>query len=186
MPIVHEHAPNNNGRVTAGIPSLSPEKRHEITESGLSRAYQRTLQADYFKNEQNALEDDNGADVTEWEQVVGIPLTGARIISRLKKLNSSLWFEPSNADRSKTGIYHWRPDLKGGMEKIFICGMETEINPEFTLRVVDEQGQAKGIISGWRRVLMRLIRKGLITEPGAWSLFGPPSRDSENWARFTA
>ncbi len=68
--------------------------------------------------------------------------------------------------------------------KEFICGMETEINPEFSVRILDNQGTPKGIIAGWRRLLMRLIRQQLISEPRAFALFGPPSRDSENWARF--
>ena len=186
MPLALEKPRDDNARITAGIPGLSSQMRRQITETQLSRAYQRTLQQEYFKNQENAKADDNGTDVTDWDQIVGIPLTGARIISRLKKLNPSLWFEVSNADPNKMGIYLLCSDLQGGMDRKFICGMEREINPEFSLRIVDDKGEAKGIISGWRRVLMRLIRERLITEPGAWSLFGPPTRDSENWARFTA
>jgi len=177
------HSPT---RVTAGYSSLDCGREYQITEDALRREYQRTLQAEYFRNEKNAtVPDGDITDTTNWEEVVGIPLTGARIISRLKRLNSQLWFEPSNSDNSKTGMYVLRPALKGGMEKMFLCGMETDVNPEFSLRVVDNEGKAKGIISGWRRVLMRLIQSRLISEPQAYALFGPPSRGSENWARFT-
>lgn len=173
--------------MTAGIPSLDSEKRTDITERELNHIYQRALQTEYRSGEQAALESDGSIqDTTDWEQVVGIPLLGARIMSRLRKLNHNLWFEPSNSDRSKTGVYILKSNLLGGQEKEFICGMETELNPEYSLRVVDDKGAAKGIVSGWRRLLMRLIRAGLITEPGAFALFGPPSRDSENWARFTS
>lgn len=181
-----EHARNDNQRITAGIPSLSPEKRRDITEDGLMRAYQRSLQQDYRSNEEKATASDGAIeDVTDYEQVVGIPLVGARVIGRLRKLNSNLYFERSNADPHKTGVYILRNDFKGGQEKHFLCGMETDINPEFSVRVLGDDGKPKGIISGWRRVLMRLIRAGIITESGAHMLFGPPSRDSENWARFT-
>lgn len=186
MPTLLEKPRNDNGKVTAGLPSLSSEKRYQITEFGLNQVYQKALQAEYCRNEQTALQSDGAIeDTTDWEQVVGMPLTGARIMARLKRLNSQLWFERANADSNKTGVYVLRPDLKGGMEKVFLCGMETEINPEYSVRVVDNEGKAKGIISGWRRVLGRLIEAKLITEPRAYALFGPPSRDSQNWARYT-
>jgi hypothetical protein len=124
--------------------------------------------------------------VSDWEQVVGIALQGWQICSRLKKLNCSLWFERSNAAPEQLGIYLLKNDFKGGQAKEFLCGMQAELNPEFSLRVKNDDGTPKGIIPGWRRVLMRLIRKNIITEPGAFAMFGPPSRESENWARFTA
>lgn len=181
-----EHAVDDKARVTAGLPGLSSSKRRAITDYQQRQIYQKALQSEYRNNEQNATSPDGAIDdVTDLEQVVGIPLVGPRIIGRLKKLNRNLWFERSVADSTKTGIYFLEPNLSGGMEKKFLCGMETELNPEFSVRVVDEQGMAKGIISGWRRILMRLIRARLISEPGAFALFGPPSRDSENWARYT-
>lgn len=186
MPITLERPSFSPTRVTAGYSSLDCGRDYEITEAQLNQAYQRTLQQEYFRNETSALAPDGDIqDTTDWEQVVGIPLTGARIISRLKRLNANLWFERAHADSNKTGVYILKPDGMGSMEKQFICGMETEINPEITLRVTDAEGKAKGIIGGWRRLLMRLIQSRLITEGGAMSLFGPPSRGSENWARFT-
>lgn len=183
--IQREYVPDDKGRVTAGLPSLTPQKRHEITDYHLSLVYQRACQQEYFRNEQNATAADGAIDdVTDWEQVVGMPLSGPRIIGRLRKMNPMLWFEQSHVDPTKTGIYLLN-SIPGSPDKQFICGMETEINPEFTVRVLDSQGNAKGIIGGWRRVLMRLIRARLITEARAWALFGPPSRDSENWARMT-
>lgn len=173
--------------MTAGLPSLSSEKRHTITDWALHKIYQDSLVREYKKNEQDALAGDGAIQNTmDVEQVAGIPLTGARFLTRLKKLNSSLWFEPSNSDPSKTGIYLLKNDFKGGLEKEYIVGIETEWNPEFTLRVTDAEGKAKGIVPGWRRALTRLIRAKLVNESSAFKLFGPPSRDSENWARFTA
>ena len=186
MSLLREHAQDDRGRVTAGIPSLSSERRHQITDRGLMKAYQKALLQDYEGKRADALTSDNGADTTDAEQMAGMVLTGRRIMVRLKRLNPNLWFERSNSDSSKTGIYILRNDLKGGQEKHFLCGMETELNPEFSIRVVDEEGKPKGIVSGWRRVLMRLIRANIISEASAFRLFGPPSRDSENWARFTA
>lgn len=183
--LVLEHPNDDRGRVTAGLPALSPEKRRDITAYQLRLLYQRACQQEYRSNEEKAKASDGAIDdVTDWEQVVGIPLMGARIIGRLRKLNSNLWFEQSNADGSKTGVYLLKNDFKGGQLKEFICGMETDLNPEFSVRLVDGEGTPKGIIAGWRRLLMRLIQAKLITESKANALFGPPSRQSENWARF--
>lgn len=181
-----ENYRDDNQRVTAGLPSLSPEKRREFTESQISHAYQKACQNEYKHNEDEALAADGAmGDVSDWEQVVGIALQGWQVCARLKKLNSNLWFERSNAAPDQLGIYLLKNDFKGGQAKEFLCGMQAELNPEFSLRVKNDDGTPKGIIPGWRRVLMRLIRKNIITEPGAFSMFGPPSRESENWARFT-
>lgn len=187
MSLTLEKPREDRGRVTAGIPSLDSKRRTDITETQLRHIYQRSLQADYRSREEKALDSDGAIqDTTDWEQTVGIPLTGVRIMARLKKLNPNLWFERANADSSKTGVYILKPDGKGGMEKQFICGMESELSPEFSLRVTDNEGKPKGIIGGWRRLLMKLIRDRIISEARANALFGPPSRDSENWARYTA
>lgn len=185
MPLALEKPSHSPTRVTAGYPSLDGGREYQITEAALQGVYQKALQTEYCQNDANAVADDNGMDVTNAEQMVGIPLVGARIVSRLRRLNGNLWFEHSNADRSKMGCYILVPAFGGGMDKKFIAGFETELNPEFTIRVVDSEGKPKAIISGWRRLLMRLIQKQFITEARAWAVFGPPSHDSENWARFT-
>jgi len=184
MGLVHEHTPDDRGRVSAGNPSLSSEKRRDITERQLTYLYQKACQKEYRDNEQAALKDDNGMDVTDYDQIVGIPIEGYKIAIRLKRLNKNLWFEPSNAAPEQTGVYLLKNNFLGGQEKEFLCGMQSELNPEFSLRVTNDDGTPKGILPGWRRLLMRLIRKNLITEAGANAMFGPPSRDSENWARF--
>jgi hypothetical protein len=185
MALALEHAAGDRERVTAGLPSLSSQKRRDITEQQLKHIYQKACQGEYNRNEANALASDGAIDdVTDWEQTVGIPLVGARIINRLRKLNSNLWFEPSNADHTKTGVYVLK-NVMGVSVKQYICGMETDLNPEFSVRITDDEGRAKGIIGGWRRVLMRLIRDRIISKYAAETMFGPPSRGSENWARFT-
>ena len=185
MAPVLEHYRDDNQRVTAGLPSLSPDKRREVTEEQLRYAYQKACQNEYKRNEEAALASDGDMeDTSNWEEIVGIPLEGWKICARLKKLNPNLWFERSNAAPSQLGVYLLKNDFKGGQNREFLCGMEAELSPEFSLRVKNPDGTAKGIIPGWRRVLMKLIRKNIITESGAHAIFGPPSRGSENWARF--
>lgn len=187
MALLREPYRDDNQRITAGIASLSPSKRKGYTEAEISRAYQKALQLDSAKKDADALAPDGDIeDTSDWEEIVGIPLEGWKVCARLKKLNQSLWFERSNAAPNQIGVYLLKNDFVGGQTKEFLCGMEAELNPEFSLRVKNPDGTAKGIIPGWRRVLMRLIRKNIITEYGAYAIFGPPSRGSENWARFTA
>lgn len=186
MPLQREHARNDNQRVTAGIPGLSPEQRHDITEKQLLRVYQKACQNEYKKNEDTALASDGAIDdTTNWDQVVGIPLEGWRVCARLKKINHKLWFERSINAPDHLGIYVLKNDFKGGQEKEFICGIPAEMAPEFTLRLKNEDGSVKGKIPGWRNALMKLIRIRLISSEQAFRMFGPPSRDSEMWARFT-
>jgi hypothetical protein len=187
MPAFREHMRDDNSRVTAGIPSLSPSKRREITEKQLLAIYQKACQNEYRKNEADALAADGAMeDTADWDQVVGIPLEGWRVCARLKKLNSRLWFERSINAPDHLGIYILKNDFKGGQEKEFLCGIPAEMAPEFTLRLKNEDGSVKGKIPGWRNTLMKLIRARLITAEAAFKVFGPPSRDSEMWARFTS
>lgn len=186
MALLREQYRDDNQKVTAGLSSLSPSKRKDYTENEIMRAYQSACQNEYTKNEQAALASDGEMeDTSDWEQIVGIPLEGWKVCARLKKLNPNLWFERSHAAPSQIGVYLLKNDFKGGQGKEFLCGMEAELNPEFSLRVKKDDGTAKGIIPGWRRVLMKLIRKNIVTEYGAYAIFGPPSRGSENWARLT-
>lgn len=170
-----------NNSVTAGISSLSPEKRYALTKRQLDRVYQESLVQIQTQNDNLANAPKDGArSMTDWQAQVGITLKAHQIERRLRKLNPSLWFQRSNSDPTKTGVYYRGKD--GKLQ--FICGMESDINPEFTVTVNDDQGQFKKMIPGWRRVLMRLIRAKFITEPGANVQFGPPNRDSERWMRF--
>jgi hypothetical protein len=183
MAALREQWRDDNQKVTAGLPSLSPLKRRELTESQLLAAYQKTCQDQFKKNEADALASDGAIeDTTDWDQVVGIPLEGWRVCARLKKLNPRLWFERSINAPDHLGIYI----LKDGQEKEFLCGIPAEMAPEFTLRLKNEDGTAKGKIPGWRNTLMKLIRARLITAEQAFKVFGPPSRDSEMWSRFTS
>ena len=183
MTILRERAQGTNNRVTAGLPSLTPERRFYLTEDILKRVYQQELQAESRRNDEYAADPGDGArTMAEWDAQIGIPLQGERIIGRLRRLNHNLFFERSKSDGSKYGVYLLKPEAERGLE--FICGFEVETNPEFTVIIQDDKGGFKKFIPGWRRLLMRLIRAKLITESGAHRMFGPPNRDSERWARF--
>ena len=173
---------DTKARVTAGIPGLLPEKRERADEFWAKRDYQHRLFADAEGRKQAAAAPDAGRPTHVKEAQRGIPLEGWLISSRLRKLNPNLHFEVSNADHTKLGVYIRQPM----QDKVFLVGMELETNPEFETRVVDDKGACVRTLRGWRTVLAKLIRAKVITEPGAFKLFGPPSRDSENWATLTS
>lgn len=101
-------------------------------------------------------------------------------MARIHKLNSALFFERSIALPENMGIYFLHP-VNG---KSFICAFPAEHIPEFELKIVDEHGKPKMPKRGWRTVLTKLIQGRFITEAATYALFGPPSRDSENWALY--
>ena len=184
MPVLREHAARDNGKVTAGLPALTSQRRFELTEQQLHRIYQQSLRREVVHNDHIAAHpEDGGRPMDNMDAQIGIPLQGERIIGRLKKLNPNLWFERSLSDSSKYGCYLLRSDVDGGKE--YLVGFEAELNPEFTVIVNDDQGKFKKFIPGWRRVLMRLIRARVITEARAHAVFGPPNRDSERWTQLT-
>lgn len=184
MAILREHAQRDNGKVTAGLPALTSERRFTLTEQQLHRLYQQALQREVVENDQKAAHPtDGGRPMDNPDAQVGIPLQGERIIGRLKRLNPNLWFERSLSDPSKYGCYVLDSTKETG--KQYIVGFEAAINPEFTVILNDDKGKFKKFIPGWRRVLMRLIRARLITEARANAVFGPPNRDSERWTQLT-
>lgn len=165
-------------RVTAGLPSLSPQKRYARDYRGVMRDYQEALIHDAQEKEQAASAPDADHPTTLLEAQVGRPFTGQEIAARLLKLNSNLLFERSLAAPDKMGIYL-------GARKRFLFGFEYGYSPEFSVRHVDDKGQFVRETRGWRTVLMRLIRQQLISPGGATRLFGLPSRTSRNWQSLT-
>lgn len=172
-----------NERVTAGIPSLSPQKRGTIDHGIASRARQNSLQAEREGKKLAAAAKDAGRDTTNKKQQEGIQLHGFVISERLKKLNHSLWFETAKADNTRIGVYYFDPTKQ---QRFYIGGFFRELNPEFETAILDKDGECKRTIPGWRTLLRRLISKGFISEPRAYVVFGPPSRQSERWFRAIA
>src|SRR6266480_4273701 len=102
MSVVRERPRDAIGKVTGGIPSLSPKKRHDLTKRQLDRIYQDSLvkiatDCDHAANAPV----DGKRDMTDREAQAGIVLEAYRIEHRLRRLNSSLWFQRSNADSTK-------------------------------------------------------------------------------------
>lgn len=174
------------GRVSQGVPGLSPEKRAAVTYRDKQRDKTKTLTADGLSKQKALTAPDGKRDTTSYEAQAGLELDPYLIMCRLRKLNQSLFFEPSKHDPKKIGIYLLDPLAEEG--KRFLCGMERERKmPEFSVRQVVPFDLATGQkdrfkeTRGWRSVLSKLIRCGVISKTKAEIVFGPPNRDSELW-----
>lgn len=177
--------------------SLSPEKRYTLDREGYKKEYQKALEGDANDKAKASVRVDNGRPRNEWDASIGIPITAETFMRRLLQLNSSFWFERANADKEKIGIYRIvEPDLNYPEGKAFICGFHDGIMPEFFLQETEEDrvmndgsvfaGGCKRIIrQGYRTILQRLVRAGMINLTAAEALFGPPSYDSAHWALLT-
>lgn len=111
----------------------------------------------------------------------GRPLARAIIETRLRSLNSNLYFQRSHKDPEKSGIY------RNGE---FLCGMMWEPSPEFTVNIFAEQEGRKTLVDqirGWRSVLDALIRKGAIPAEATYRLFEVhKGRESARWSSLHA
>lgn len=120
---------------------------------------------------------DGDIDMTSAVAQAGRQLARGVIEQRLRQLNPNLYFERSKADPSKNGIYR---------NGVFLCGMEWERSPEFTVNFTGEDDRGKQELlhqaRGWRAVLDLLIRKNVIEPERTKVLFEiSRGRESANW-----
>jgi hypothetical protein len=188
-----------SNKVIAGS-ALSSTERHAKDKAGYKREYQQALNTDANQKAAESVRVDNGRPRTELDASIGIPITAETFMRRLLQLNSSFWFERANADREKIGIYRLVEISETFPEgKQFLMGFHDGIMPEFFLqekeddRVMTIGGQTeihyggckKILRQGYRTILQRLVRAGMINLTAAETLFGQPSYDSAYWALLT-
>lgn len=148
----------------------------------------RGMVADQKAKDAITVAEDAGRDTTDAEQQAGRPLTCLEIQKRLRSLNPAFSFQRAIADPSKVGIYIQDPTanlgtLYAGIR--FICGMESGISPEFSIRQSDGT-KITGEIRGWRTVLATLINKRFIEKYATENAFAIHfGKESANWNKFT-
>ncbi len=182
------------GKVTAGLPALSPQLRSRVDTVRRTRAMNRQALLDTLERESYAA-DSGGLGGNDLEYQIGRPLTAAQFEQRIRRCNPNLLVERSRADPTKRGVYR----VEDG-ERRFICGMESGYMPEFSVRHIEMQEipdpdiaghwqkipKFKGETRGWRTVLARLLRHRVI-EPAAIERWFEISqgRSSRNWQLLT-
>lgn len=191
-------------RVTAGLPSLAPSLRAERDQAESTRQLSNDALAEQKQRAEASVAADGARVTTSLEAQLGRPLATAEFQRRLAKCNSNLRFERSLAHPRLAGVYivQYRRDAitsEHTMQKRFVCGMEAEFMPEFTVRHVElitqpdptipgatrKIAECVDLTMGWRTVLVRLLHEGLITQGQIERRFGVPSHDSANWQNLT-
>jgi hypothetical protein len=158
--------------------------------------------AEQIERDAVALKGDGGLDVTNEESQLGRRLFLFEVQARLLVLNPNLYFEKSKADPTKWGIYIRRPGPdpstgKGINHRVFLCGMEAGVSPEFSVIEAEEEKfphpteKEEWIrkltpkaekARGWRTILVRLIKQGVISKARAEQHFEVHlGRSSEKW-----
>jgi hypothetical protein len=120
---------------------------------------------------------DSDIDMTDAVAQAGRRLERGVIEKRLRELNPNLYFQRSVNDPNKNGIY------RNGS---FLCGMEWEASPEFTVNFIgeDQRGRKELLnqVRGWRTVIDMLIRKKVIEAEPTYKLFQVwHGRESARW-----
>jgi hypothetical protein len=158
------------------------------------------------------VEDDAGRDTTNLLAQMGRPMASTEVQRRLKLCNPRLIFVRSPAYPELTGVYIEKDErtAAGGWTKrrIHVCGMESGIMPEFSVRhkmkkrvanpdllgsdkptrevdwkYVDTFAQET---RGWRTVLLRLLHAELIDRLAVEKHFSwAPSQSSKRWYNAT-
>lgn len=193
-------APATNGKVTAGLPALKPEARSTLDSAHEGKDRNDALVTEKIQRDSSTVAPDGGVPTTSFEAQLARILTTAEVKAKLLACNPNFYFEVSKADPEKTGIYILE-NKDGVTSKRFICGMETHVQPEFSIRqdtmqrVPDPKNPGEWLdvpvltvekFRGWRTVLARLLRERLITESQIEAHFKVSrGRSSANWQLFT-
>lgn len=188
------------GRVTAGLPSVTPDLRLHGDKIQVALHRKRQLLMEDLERTVETTAKDGEMDTTNSLTQMGRTMCTPDIIKRLEKLNSRFIFEVSKAYPDLMGIYTVRHS-EGGSQKVFVCGMMNAPNvPEFSIRNFREKKipspagdgnwettrEFVSEIRGWRTVLARLIRERHLTYEAVDRVFEVSrGRDSHNWKLLT-
>jgi hypothetical protein len=207
--IKREEIKPDNGRVTAGIPSLDSPKRSEVASAESAGDYQDKIHAETESKRQDSVAPDGQRDRTNAEISKGREWDSRKLQNKLQQLASqngcSIHFIRPLAAMSQVGMYLIVPvtaDEDKGLRYIggfnadrpvkefdWICVREKVVRDRLGIPHVARE-QCSGCPScrflgcerGWRPLLFRMLEAGIITRTQAES-FGPPSKDSQNWQR---
>ena len=138
---------------------------------------------------------DGDFDTTNMEAQEGRKLHRSEVVRRILKLNSSLWYEQSINYPDQGGLYI-KDMTVHGFNKRMVSSMPHGWIPEFSVPLTvpsvvpsldlapvwDAIRQVDSQIPGWRTVLIRLLKGGLITAGGVEQEFQiTRGRSSQKW-----
>lgn len=208
--IRREEIKPDNGRVTAGIPSLDSPKRFRRDSELVSGDYAQKIEQEQRRTEEVCLAPDAQRPTTILGASEGIRLNPEEFIRRLSAMNSNLWFERSQSITTEFmcclrvpitedlpaglwfqfGFSGVRPLLEWNWSHEIIKLMHTRDGipkqEKFACHGCDDcrkEGAFFGRIRGWRSLLQILMENKVITPFQIENMFGPPSKDSHNWKK---
>lgn len=173
---------------------LSPEIVKTVDGILEKRHGQQVLATQEVLKNDALLAPDGSHDVTSREAQKGRMLTRSVLVHRIKKLNPNVWYEQSIRFPAQGGLYV--DDLRAPYGKRMVCSFPHDVVNEFALRItvpevipsIGSQAQWMAIRKvdqqepGWRSVLLKLIKEGLITPSGAEKEFKiSQGRSSQKW-----
>lgn len=159
-----------------------------------------------------SVEPDGERDTSNLLAQLGRPLAALEVQRRLKLCNQNLIFEVALRHPELTGVYYEKMERNatGGWEKrkVHVCGMESGVMPEFSVLHKTKKQVANPELfgnteatreidwkhvdtfaaetRGWRTVLLRLMKSGLVTRGQIAKHFEwTPSQESKRWASQT-
>lgn len=206
--IKREEIKTDNGRVTAGIPSLDSPKRFQHDVELVTKDYRQKIDAEGRSAETKCLTPDGNRPSTILGASEGIKLTPDQFMFRLRAINSNFWFQRSASITTEMmaclrvpinethpdglwfqfGFSATRPLIEWNWSHERIRMMHSReggiVEENYACHGCDDckkLGAFFGRIRGWRSLLQMLMDNKIITPAQAIEKFGQPSKDSKNW-----
>lgn len=173
---------------------LSPEHVKSVDGILLKRHTQRVQASQEVLGNDALLAPDGSRDVTSREAQKGRVLSRGTLVHKILKLNPNLWYEQSLRFPAQGGLYI--VDIQAPYGKRMVCSFSHDCVSEFSVRItVPDVVPALGSHAqwmairrvdqqepGWRSVLLKLIKEGLITPAAAEAEFKiSQGRSSQKW-----
>ena len=206
--ITREQIKPDNGRVTAGIPSLDSPKRFQHDSELVTEDFRNAIEAEQRRNEIMCLNPDGERPSTIFGASEGTKLTSAEFIKRLTAINPNFWFERSTAlptemccclkvpisEDHPSGLWfqfgfsaekpliewNWSHEIE---REMFTRKPDEKVKERFACHGCDEcrrEGAFFGRLRGWRSLLQILLNNKLITPAQIEEKFGSAGI-SRNW-----
>lgn len=183
-------------RSSSTAPALSALQRAIADRKGYSLQRSIDTVSDQMERDAHYIAPDGDRPRDVKEAGIGKPMAGLEVQRILKTLCPSILFEDSPVKGRICLNYVLRDEVLGQI-KHNICSMERGLMPEFSiLNVKEEQMMNKetgGVQTlrkidelnpetrGWRTVLAKLIRAGIIGSGTIEKAFGTPTHTSKKW-----
>lgn len=125
---------------------------------------------------------DDHEDLKNAEARMGKQMAHNELIRRVVKLNPNVWAEDSRTHKNGIGFY--TTDSEGN--KKYLVAFEKGYLPEFSYIIVDRADLPIKEVRGWRTVLLRLLKQGVLTWKQIVDVFEDAyGYNAKRWQHYT-